>query len=188
MRAIVVRMEQHRNERAGETGDPRENPPTNGIVRHDSHMRKSGVTRPEIEPGSPSRRYGLHSCRRRDPGCSGVENLADVAVSEAHFSSLFREDGSDGLRVKRFGRLLTSRSREPMRAIVVRMEQHRNERAGETGDPRENPPTNGIVRHDSHMRKSGVTRPEIEPGSPCWWEASRLTRQPTPIMHVATSQ
>ncbi|KAJ8874301.1 hypothetical protein PR048_025147 [Dryococelus australis] len=44
----------------------------------------------------------------------------------------------------------------------------RNERAGETGDPRENPPTNGIVRHDSHMRKPGMTRPGIEPGSP-WW-------------------
>ncbi|KAJ8876738.1 hypothetical protein PR048_021185 [Dryococelus australis] len=27
--------------------------------------------------------------------------------------------------------------------------------AGETGDPRENPPTSLIVRHDSHMRKSG---------------------------------
>ncbi|KAJ8871681.1 hypothetical protein PR048_028008 [Dryococelus australis] len=34
------------------------------------------------------------------------------------------------------------------------MEQHRNEGMGETGDPRENPPTNGIVRHDSHYRKS----------------------------------
>ncbi|KAJ8879138.1 hypothetical protein PR048_019744 [Dryococelus australis] len=33
----------------------------------------------------------------------------------------------------------------------------------ETGDPREVPLTNGIVRHDSHMRKSGVTRPGIGP-------------------------
>ncbi|KAJ8881214.1 hypothetical protein PR048_017688 [Dryococelus australis] len=52
------------------------------------------------------------------------------------------------------------------------MEQRRNERAGETGDPRENPPTNGIVR-----QKSEVTRPGIEPGSP-WWEASGLTARP----------
>ncbi|KAJ8866065.1 hypothetical protein PR048_033589 [Dryococelus australis] len=51
------------------------------------------------------------------------------------------------------------------------MERRRNERAEETGDLRENPPTNGIVRHDSHMRISGVARPGIEPGSP-WWEAS----------------
>ncbi|KAJ8875863.1 hypothetical protein PR048_023766 [Dryococelus australis] len=39
------------------------------------------------------------------------------------------------------------------------------------------PPPNGIVRHDSHMRESGVIRPGTEPGSP-WWEASRLTAQP----------
>ncbi|KAJ8867260.1 hypothetical protein PR048_031059 [Dryococelus australis] len=38
---------------------------------------------------------------------------------------------------------------------------------------REDPPTNGIVRHDSHMRNP-VTRPGIELGSP-WWEASGLT-------------
>ncbi|KAJ8891902.1 hypothetical protein PR048_004458 [Dryococelus australis] len=43
--------------------------------------------------------------------------------------------------------------------------------------PRENPPTNGIVRHDSHVQKSEVTWPGIEPASP-WWEASRLTAQP----------
>ncbi|KAJ8897334.1 hypothetical protein PR048_002680 [Dryococelus australis] len=48
-----------------------------------------------------------------------------------------------------------SRLRELMRVIEVSMKQHRNERVGETGYPRENPPTNGIVRHDSHMRKSG---------------------------------
>ncbi|KAJ8876995.1 hypothetical protein PR048_021447 [Dryococelus australis] len=31
------------------------------------------------------------------------------------------------------------------------MEQRRNERARKTGDPRENPPTSSIVRHDSHL-------------------------------------
>ncbi|KAJ8881255.1 hypothetical protein PR048_017731 [Dryococelus australis] len=49
--------------------------------------------------------------------------------------------------------------------------------AWETGDPRENTPTNVIVRHDFHMRKSGVTRPGIEPGSRSW-EACRLFSQP----------
>ncbi|KAJ8889720.1 hypothetical protein PR048_009221 [Dryococelus australis] len=48
---------------------------------------------------------------------------------------------------------------------------------GGKGDSRENPPTNGIIRHDSHMRKSGVNRPGIEPGS-LSWEASRLTGSP----------
>ncbi|KAJ8871395.1 hypothetical protein PR048_027712 [Dryococelus australis] len=37
--------------------------------------------------------------------------------------------------VKKFGRLLTARSREPMRVVEVSLEQRRNERAGETGDP-----------------------------------------------------
>ncbi|KAJ8888611.1 hypothetical protein PR048_008103 [Dryococelus australis] len=39
--------------------------------------------------------------------------------------------------------------------IEVNMERRRNEGAGETGDTRGNPPTNDIVRHDSHLRKSG---------------------------------
>ncbi|KAJ8887757.1 hypothetical protein PR048_013975 [Dryococelus australis] len=43
----------------------------------------------------------------------------------------------------------------PVKVIEVSMEQRWNERAGETGDPRENPPTRGVVRHDSSMRKSG---------------------------------
>ncbi|KAJ8882997.1 hypothetical protein PR048_014836 [Dryococelus australis] len=44
--------------------------------------------------------------------------------------------------------------------------QRQIERAGETQDLRENPPISGIVLHDSHVRKSGVTPPGIEPGSP----------------------
>ncbi|KAJ8892556.1 hypothetical protein PR048_005137 [Dryococelus australis] len=42
----------------------------------------------------------------------------------------------------------------PMRVIEVNMDRHWNEGVGETGDPREDPPTNGIVRHDSHLRQS----------------------------------
>ncbi|KAJ8885965.1 hypothetical protein PR048_012171 [Dryococelus australis] len=62
---------------------------------------------------------------------------------------------SEVKRMKRFGWLLTARSSEPMSAIEVRMEWYRIEVVEETGDPRENPPTSGIVRHDSHVRKSG---------------------------------
>ncbi|KAJ8895201.1 hypothetical protein PR048_000526 [Dryococelus australis] len=40
---------------------------------------------------------------------------------------------------QRFERLLTARSREPMRVIEVSVERRRNERAGETGDSREKP-------------------------------------------------
>ncbi|KAJ8870270.1 hypothetical protein PR048_029291 [Dryococelus australis] len=74
-------------------------------------------------------------------------------------------------------RILFARQNNPTEVIEVNVEPRRNEGAGEAGDPREDPPTNGIVRHDSHLRKSGVTRPGIEPGSH-WWEASRLTAQP----------
>ncbi|KAJ8871767.1 hypothetical protein PR048_028107 [Dryococelus australis] len=45
-----------------------------------------------------------------------------------------------------------------MRVIYVNMERRRNDGAGGgggTADPREGPPTNGIVRHHSHLRKSG---------------------------------
>ncbi|KAJ8873320.1 hypothetical protein PR048_026954 [Dryococelus australis] len=37
----------------------------------------------------------------------------------------------------------------------VSVEQRRNARVEETGDPRENPPTSGVVQHDAHLRKSG---------------------------------
>ncbi|KAJ8875702.1 hypothetical protein PR048_023601 [Dryococelus australis] len=37
-------------------------------------------------------------------------------------------------------------------------------------EPVQNPPINGIVRHDSHMRNSGVSQPGIEPES-LWWES-----------------
>ncbi|KAJ8888684.1 hypothetical protein PR048_008176 [Dryococelus australis] len=54
-------------------------------------------------------------------------------------------------------------------------------------DSRENPPTNGVVQHDSHMRKSVVTRPGIELGSP-WWLASWLTAKPPwPHIHIESS-
>ncbi|KAJ8887416.1 hypothetical protein PR048_013631 [Dryococelus australis] len=82
-----------------------------------------------------------------------------ICVREFHFALQNTQAELTG----RFGRLLTSRSCEPMRMIEVYMEQEE-----ETGNPRENPPTNGIIRQDSHMRKSE---------SP-WWEASGLTAQP----------
>ncbi|KAJ8898183.1 hypothetical protein PR048_003543 [Dryococelus australis] len=39
------------------------------------------------------------------------------------------------------------------------MEHRRSARTGETGDPRENPLTSGIARHDSHMQKTGDDPP-----------------------------
>ncbi|KAJ8868767.1 hypothetical protein PR048_030307 [Dryococelus australis] len=56
-RTDKVSMEQLRNARAGETGDLREDPPTSGIVRHDSHTRKSGCAL----AGNRARRFA--SCK-----------------------------------------------------------------------------------------------------------------------------
>ncbi|KAJ8865734.1 hypothetical protein PR048_033255 [Dryococelus australis] len=95
--------------------------------------------------------------------------------------------GGGGGRLSGISKLPGSISRDPdvptheFWVIEVRMEQRRNKRPGGTGVPRENPLTNGIVRHDSHMRKSGLSRPGIEPGSP-WWEANGLTTRP-PLPH-----
>ncbi|KAJ8872578.1 hypothetical protein PR048_026184 [Dryococelus australis] len=57
-------------------------------------------------------------------------------------------------RPRRYTKETTQRIRVQQMVIEVSMEQRENERAGETGDPRENPPTNDIVRHYSHLRKS----------------------------------
>ncbi|KAJ8882861.1 hypothetical protein PR048_014675 [Dryococelus australis] len=48
-------------------GHPRENPPTNVIVRHYSRMRKSGVTRPGIEHGLPWRSAVHPRCTQQEP-------------------------------------------------------------------------------------------------------------------------
>ncbi|KAJ8881689.1 hypothetical protein PR048_018175 [Dryococelus australis] len=42
------------------------------------------------------------------------------------------------------------------------MDQRRNVRPGKTGDSRENTPTSGVVRHDSHFFKYGMRH------QPCW--------------------
>ncbi|KAJ8891770.1 hypothetical protein PR048_004323 [Dryococelus australis] len=51
-------------------------------------------------------------------------------------------------------------SREPMKV----WSNARMQRRGKTGDPRENPSTSGIVRHDSHTRKPGTFGQSGNPG------------------------
>ncbi|KAJ8889074.1 hypothetical protein PR048_008568 [Dryococelus australis] len=69
-----VSMEQRRNAAAGETGDPRGNPPTSGIVRHHFHVRKfpagnrtefawlivSTLTPPHLTQGDRMQRAGFY--------------------------------------------------------------------------------------------------------------------------------
>ncbi|KAJ8894907.1 hypothetical protein PR048_000214 [Dryococelus australis] len=56
---IEVNTEQRRNEGAGETGYHRENSPINRIVRHDSHLRKSG------DPAGDRTRLALVSAHQK---------------------------------------------------------------------------------------------------------------------------
>ncbi|KAJ8896540.1 hypothetical protein PR048_001884 [Dryococelus australis] len=74
---------------------------------------------------------------------------------------------------KNLGRRSPITASEPTCQLVAQsikelfMERHRNEGAGENGDPRENPPTSVIVRYDYHIcENSGAATPGIEPGSP----------------------
>ncbi|KAJ8866419.1 hypothetical protein PR048_032262 [Dryococelus australis] len=83
----------------------------------------------------------------------------------------------------------------------VRSEQRRNARAGDTGNPRENPltsgnvrhdsllrksdprkkkppPTSGIIRYNSHLRKSGSDSAENQSPAQPWWRPSSLTTTP----------
>ncbi|KAJ8882356.1 hypothetical protein PR048_014158 [Dryococelus australis] len=77
---------------------------------------------------------------------------------------------------KRFGRLLTTMSLEPMGRIEVSMEKRRNGRARKQEIPektRQPVASSGTIpTHEN----PGVARPGIEPASP-WWEASRRTAQ-----------
>ncbi|KAJ8879909.1 hypothetical protein PR048_020529, partial [Dryococelus australis] len=74
MRVIEVSMEQRQNERVEETGDPRESPSADGIVRHDSHIRKSGVTRPEVRRSGAEQRRNEEGRGKEVPG----ENTSDT--------------------------------------------------------------------------------------------------------------
>ncbi|KAJ8867637.1 hypothetical protein PR048_031440 [Dryococelus australis] len=63
-----------RNERVGGTGDPRENPSTNGIVRRDYHMLKSSVARPGLNLDRLAVRL-LASHQGRPSSIPGLVNL-----------------------------------------------------------------------------------------------------------------
>ncbi|KAJ8874596.1 hypothetical protein PR048_025462 [Dryococelus australis] len=76
------------------------------------------------------------------------------------------------------------------KVLATLMEQHRIEGAGETADPRENPLTSSIVRHDSHMRKSESDPARgngISPRKPAD-QRHRLARLPNAEIRVRSGQ
>ncbi|KAJ8867121.1 hypothetical protein PR048_032984 [Dryococelus australis] len=115
-------MKQRRNWRAGETGNPRENLPTRGIVKLlASRLGEQVWAAPEF---------------------SHVGIVPDDATGRRVFSGILH-----------FHRpcipvLLHIHLASPTSALKTSM-------GGETGDPREDSLTNGIVRHDFQLQKSG---------------------------------
>ncbi|KAJ8873683.1 hypothetical protein PR048_024515 [Dryococelus australis] len=84
---------------------------------------------------------GIRNLRRVHPGNLGILVLLGIPRLHTHVHSK--------------SSMQLAAQPEQRSEIEVSMEQRRNVRVGETGDPRVNPPTNGIVRHDFHVRKSG---------------------------------
>ncbi|KAJ8871688.1 hypothetical protein PR048_028015 [Dryococelus australis] len=167
-------MEQRGNARAGETGDPRENPPTSGIVLMIPTCEDPGATHLGIEPASPRREArGLGTAPPRPPfSISDDENIfigtkskhyQPFANSYIHalinktikFDIIFRtlpmRYVSDLCTETGATEYVGSNKQEILVTICPTVERRRNAMAGETRDPRGNPPTSGIVRHDSHI-------------------------------------
>ncbi|KAJ8883922.1 hypothetical protein PR048_015777 [Dryococelus australis] len=124
-----------------------------------------GAAPPGIEPDSlrweTNSLTNLENTRdSRACAYSSPPSPTTLTPSSTNYSPLWREEDSVARREgtihynSRFGRLLT--------ALTVTEVKGR----GETGDPRENPPTNGTVLRDSPTCENPVTRPGIQPGSP----------------------
>ncbi|KAJ8889883.1 hypothetical protein PR048_009388 [Dryococelus australis] len=174
MRDIEVSMEQRRNEKAGETGDPRENPPANGIVRHDLHLRefgKLGLAEDFVfqQDNDPKHTAMYNDSRRllnlpQSPNVDPIEHLRNLSRQTCTETPPFRQ-ALQRLLLEEWFKISPAHTTALVRTMPRRlaavtlakenMERRRNQVAGEARDPRENPPTNGIVRHDSHLRKSG---------------------------------
>ncbi|KAJ8877085.1 hypothetical protein PR048_021537 [Dryococelus australis] len=225
-------MEQRRNERVGETGDPRENPPTSGIVRHDSPMRKS-VGNPA---GNRTRGKGVGNLTTTPPQPLVECKIFDLAVRISVYHIIYSlhhwrfqptSHGAVGWCAAGLGRCRLwaqipafPQMREltaVVAAIVIEGREppppppppsssstsshcaHAKLRTqygvapelkggGNGRSPREPADQLHCPAHDPHMRKSGVTRPWIEPGSP-WWEASKLiAHPPCPPFTVKTAR
>ncbi|KAJ8865638.1 hypothetical protein PR048_033158 [Dryococelus australis] len=149
MRAKRGEMEQSRMQGRGEREIPektRRPAASSGTI---PTSENPGVARPGIQP----KRIGNLPMQDRGPHVArGPSRVPPVRTLRKLAGKYARGVCEAGVCFK------CRPGRDPMRVIEVSMELRRNERAGETGDPRESPPTDSIVRHDSHLRKSGVTR------------------------------
>ncbi|KAJ8878003.1 hypothetical protein PR048_022466 [Dryococelus australis] len=106
-----------------------------------------------------------------------------------HFQSPFRVQGHLRIsalpRHRSVGAVKATLTRKPSASSPLRLGRAMFPSGGGNGITRENPPTNGIVLCDPHLRKSGDPL-WIEPCLP-WWEASVLTAQPPWPLHPSRS-
>ncbi|KAJ8866871.1 hypothetical protein PR048_032733 [Dryococelus australis] len=161
---------------AGNRDSPAKNPPNNGVVQH----KNPGVTPSEIEPVPLQidfqRRLPWRPPRNDKDGDSCGDQWSSPNCEYIHHPGFGRRGGGGGSLLSRLGHpptrltyegsvaasladarivsgdpVMYSRACEPMRVIEVSIERRRRFREILL----ENPPANGIVRHDSHLRRSG---------------------------------
>ncbi|KAJ8870387.1 hypothetical protein PR048_029408 [Dryococelus australis] len=126
-----------------------------------------GSTPPEIEPGSPRWEASSLTAKSPRPPTSSLnvwDSRADYQarkLAEAEREVTWLGQLSVACVIESLCRSMGMTKRAgkgkggSMEPKGVSMEQRRNARVREAGEPRENPSTNDIVRHDLHMRKSG---------------------------------
>ncbi|KAJ8879955.1 hypothetical protein PR048_020576 [Dryococelus australis] len=148
----------------GETGDLGENPSTSGIVRHDSYVRKSGSdpvwnrTRVRFLAGScPDLRVWES---RRTISSEIIRFPLPLHPGAAPYSPRFTLIGSEDLNIKSL-----------RRSAGIKVHGKR-----EIPEKIHRPAASSCAFPTCEI--PGVTRPGIERSS-SWWEASRLTAQPS---------
>ncbi|KAJ8896910.1 hypothetical protein PR048_002256 [Dryococelus australis] len=122
------------------------------LQRRGGFVGKSSLECPPLEGGKPREFSGRHSHRR--------DSMSEQHSGPGHLSYTSRS-----VRMCWQSTIAVaagcSQTCELRIKVEVKMEQRRNVRAKNVGDPRENPPTSGIVQHDSHVRKSALNSAEI---------------------------
>ncbi|KAJ8886300.1 hypothetical protein PR048_012511 [Dryococelus australis] len=91
------------------------------------------------------------------PGFSRVGIVSNNATARQDFSGIFHFLGHFITALLRTHLDSPSSALKNSMVIEVSMEQRWNKRAEETEDPRENTQTSGIIWHNSHVGKSGMT-------------------------------
>ncbi|KAJ8870193.1 hypothetical protein PR048_029209 [Dryococelus australis] len=171
--AVLANRRRRWNERAGATEDPRENLPTSGIVRYDSVY---SICRYVAHKMESLYARGLGTGWRRD----AIPQLYCTVKTNPPPDAALKDRLRNSVRAPIIKFL--PEYFKPITAVVEGLFQlgtqamsadgfgedstHPSDTVGKIGESREYPPTSGIVRHDSDMRKPlGRPRRESNPWS-----------------------